>query len=135
MNAQDFKSEVAEAVRDLLEHFSDKVNVSPDGSGGAIVSLSADMGSLYVNSDEVTLNFVIPFNYPYAQVKDFYIIPQLIKHDGSNPAGDGFHADQDFNGNRATLVSRYVKEYNADRDKSMVAKLAKVLDYIRSHEQ
>ena len=135
MNAQNFKPEVAEAVRDILKHFSDKVDVSPDGAGGAIVSLQSDMGSLYVNSDEVTLNFVIPFNYPHAQVKDFYVIPELIKQDGTNPSGDGFHTNQDFDGQRATLVSRHVKDYNADRDKCMVAKLAKVLNYIRRYEQ
>lgn len=135
MNAQGFKPEVAEAVRDILKHFSDKVDVSPDGAGGAIVSLSADMGSLYINSDEVTLNFVIPFNYPHAQVKDFYVIPELIKQDGTNPSGDGFHTNQDFDGQRATLVSREVKNYKPDRDKCMVAKLVKVLNHIRRYEQ
>lgn len=135
MNSQDFKSAVAEAVGDLQTYYHDKVDVSPDGAGGASVSLSAEMGYLYANSAEATLNFEIPFNYPHAQVKDFYVIPQLVKDDGSNPSGNGFHANQDYKGHRATLVSRHVKSYNPDRDKNIVAKLNKVLDHIRNSGQ
>ena len=134
MNQSNLKPEVDLAVKGILQHYPE-AEVTPDGEGGVIVSFAENMGALYTQQGETTLNFAIPHSYPQAQVKDFYVIPQLVKHDGSKPAGNGFHADHGFKGQNATLVSRHIPNYQPERDKDLVSRLPKILRHIRTGGQ
>lgn len=128
----DYKPMVMESIVEIRNAYV-KAAVEPDGQGGAHVTIDEDMGSKYQHSCKgYVLGFQIPYSYPTAQVKDFYVVPQLVKLDGTNPTGNGFHANKTFNGQVATQVSRIQHNYDPDRDRSLVLKIDKVLRYIRA---
>lgn len=127
----DWMPKVAEAIEEIKRAYPDaKVDPSPDNEGGAYVSVSEDMGVMYRSEDGGhTLQFQIPYNHPEAQVKDFYVIPPLVKLDGSC-LPNGFH-HANFRMQDATQVSRIKRDYDPDRDKSLALKIAKILKCIR----
>ena len=131
----DLKTEVAEAIEEIKIVYPDaKVDPNPGDIGGAYVSVSADMGDMYRPEDGgYTLQFQIPTSYPAAQVKDFYVIPPLVKLDGTDPQ-NGFHLNKKFRGQDATQVSRSKPNYNLDLDKSLRLKIAKILEHIRRNK-
>lgn len=131
----DLKTEVAEAIEEIKRVYPDaKVDPNPDGKGGAYLSVSEDMGDMYRSEDGGhTLQFQIPYNHPEAQVKDFYVIPPLVKLDGSC-LQNGFHPDKEFRGHDATQISRKKHDYHPVRDKSLPLKIARILEYIRQNK-
>lgn len=80
MTAETMSAPVETAIVELEREYG--VAVEPDGSGGAIVTVSpVDLGPRW-SPQSVELIFAIAFNYPFAAIYPFYTEPALSRTDG-----------------------------------------------------
>lgn len=122
--------EVAAAVEEVRLCFSDAiVQAEPDGQGGARIKVCDVMlGEKYMPCT-CWCAFVIPFQYPRADVYPHFIDPSVKRKDNQG-LGAGFQTTN-WEGSPAIQVSRRSNRWDPTVDTAAL-KLAKVLEWIRS---
>lgn len=121
---------VQKAIEQIRVSFPDcPLETSPDGSGGAFVTLrNLPLGPPWAQAD-TWISFQITFQYPYADV-----YPHFVRHDLSRldrqPLGVGFGQAQ-FRNQPAVQISRKSNRLNPATD-TAVLKLLKVMQWLRS---
>lgn len=121
---------VEKAIGELRASFSDNpLEVTPDGSGGAFITMQAiPLGPPWAQAD-TWIGFQITFQYPYADVYPHFVRSDLSRADGK-PLGAGLGIAQ-FRGQAAVQVSRRSNKLNPATDTATL-KLLKVLKWLRS---
>jgi hypothetical protein len=122
--------EVSLAVDQLRESFpASRIDVEPDGEGGARVKVcDIDLGGKYTPQTSWCA-FVIPFQYPRADVYPHFIDSSVKRADGQ-PFGPGIQMTTWANIS-AIQVSRRSNHWDPSIDTAAL-KLAKVLEWLRS---
>jgi len=85
------KREVEQAIEQIRLQFpASPVLVKEDEQGGAYVVVdSVDLGDKYTVSTRATwIGFLIPFQYPFADIYPHHVRPDLTRVDGQ-PLGEG----------------------------------------------
>ena len=126
----DFTPVIAKAIEQIRANFPDcPLAAVPDGSGGALVTVSnAPLGPPWAQTD-TWISFAITFQYPYADVYPHFVRHDLQRADGK-PLGEGLGQAQ-FRGAPAIQISRRSNKLNPATDTACL-KLLKVLQWLRS---
>lgn len=122
---------VDEAIAELRTAFPDNgIEVSPEAQGGAYVVVhDLFLGPQYV-PDRTWVGFLIPYNYPFADVYPHYADSSLARSDGQS-LGEGFAQPVPWHERPATQISRRSNRWDPNED-TAVTKLHKVLAWLRS---
>lgn len=123
--------EVAEAIEGVRTAYAGHdVEVVPEAQGGAYVAVgNLPLGDRYAPCQS-WVGFLIPFQYPSADVYPHFIDGTVTPTDGA-PLGDGFSGPTEWQGRRAWQVSRRSNRWNPATDTAAL-KLAKVMEWLRS---
>jgi hypothetical protein len=121
---------VEKAIGELRACFPDNpLSVTPDGSGGAFISMQAiPLGPPWTQAD-TWIGFQITFQYPYADVYPHFVRSDLSRVDGKQ-LGEGLGYAQ-FRDQSAVQVSRRSNKLNPATDTAAL-KLLKVQKWLRS---
>lgn len=124
------KPEVTGAIEEIQRTFpGNKVEVVPDGQGGAAVFVDALDVSPAFTPASTWVGFHIPFQYPYAD-----IYPHFVRSDLER-AGVGGLAEAmsqaSFQGRSAIQISRRSNRRDAERDTAAL-KLLRIVEWLRT---
>jgi hypothetical protein len=122
-------SKAIDEVRDLFVGL--RVEVGPDGQGGAYVVIhGVSAGDLYLQM-ETWLGFHITYLYPASDVYPHYVRPDLARRDGTS-FGPGFGPGSwPFVGGTVMQLSRRSNRRDANRDTAAL-KAMRVIDWLRN---
>ena len=122
--------EVAEAVEEIRQTFSGHpVEVEDEAQGGAFVIVRGlDVGERFKPAT-TWLGFLIPFQYPEADVYPHFTEASFARADGA-ALGTGLTAGS-WRGNPAVQVSRRSNRWNPAAD-TAAGKLLKVIHWMKS---
>jgi hypothetical protein len=122
---------VDEAIADLRAAFPDnRVEVSLEAQGGAYVVVhDLFLGTQY-RPARSWVGFLIPYNYPFADVYPHFVDPALVRAD-EQTLGEGFAQPVGWHDRSATQLSRRSNRWDPNED-TAVTKLHKVLAWLRS---
>lgn len=122
--------EVNAAVDQLRESFPDsRFDVEPDDQGGALVKVcDVSIGPKFT-PQTTWCGFVIPFQYPRADIYPHFIDASIKRADGQ-PLGPGLQMTT-WRGAAAIQVSRRSNHWDPLVDTAAI-KLAKVIEWLRS---
>lgn len=124
------KQEVEHAIEQIRAQFPPStIDVKDDGQGGAYVVVeSVDLGERYTEGTRVTwIGFLIPFQYPFADVYPHHIRPDLTRVDG-RPLGEGMGQSR-FEGFARDSIQ--ISRRSNQRDSSLETALHKLLKVIQ----
>ena len=121
---------VEKAIREIRCTFNScDVEVEPDESGGAVVTVKGvPMGPPYVQP-EVWIGFHMTFQYPHADVYPHFTDLALARSDGGG-LGEGF-GTATFRDQPAIQISRRSNRLNPETDTAAL-KLLKVVKWMKS---
>jgi hypothetical protein len=122
---------VDEAIADLRAAFPDNgVEVHPEAQGGAhVIVYGLHLGNQY-RPEHSWVGFLVPYNYPFADVYPHYVDPTLARSD-EQALGEGFAQPVSWHDRSATQISRRSNRWDPNED-TAVTKLYKVLEWLRS---
>ena len=125
-------STVETAVAEIRTLFpGHRVEAAPLSDGGACVIVHDLPLSAAYEPETTWFGFVIPFNYPYADVYPHNIDGSVKRKDGK-PLGEGFSQTNGWQGRGLTnQISRRSNRLDAEVDTAAL-KLAKVIEWVRS---
>ena len=72
---------IATAIAELEEDF-EEMALEPDGTGGVFVSVPGIHLGKRWDPSVVTIEFAVPYNYPFAPIYPYYTTPALRRTDG-----------------------------------------------------
>ncbi len=123
--------EVEGAIGEIKEAFrGHKVEVTEEAQGGAyVIVYDLPLGERYEPAS-TWCGFLIPFQYPHADVYPHFIDAAVKRTDGS-PLGTGFQGSQVWRERAVIQVSRRSNRWDAGAD-TAAAKLAKVITWIQT---
>lgn len=122
---------VARAIEELKETFPDAtVNVTPDGEGGAYVTVDPVPLSDVYQQVETWIGARITFQYPFCDVYPLYVREDLTRRDKA-ALGEAISTGVRFNERMAVQLSRRSKHWNAAVDTAAL-KFLKALSWLRS---
>ncbi len=123
--------DVMVAVEEIRQAFPDhKVDAEEEPQGGAYVVVhELSIGDAYVPPSS-WVGFLIPFQYPRAEVYPHFIDGAVKRADGG-PHGGGFSGPTSWRDLSVIQVSRKSNRWDSLSD-TAATKLAKVLDWMRS---
>lgn len=126
MTAGTISAPVETAIADLEREYD--VIVEPDGSGGAIVTVSPiDLGPKWL-PQSIDLIFATAFNYPFAAIYPFYAEPALSRtDDGAWPSA---LQRVSWRGRDVTQISLRANRWNPNVDTAIGA-VAQVAHWFR----
>ncbi len=126
MNQATITPAVAEAIAELGQEFT--VSWRPTNDGGVIVTAhDIDIGPRW-HPQTIAVEFVIPYNHPFAQIYPFYTAIGLARRDGAAlPSG---LAQAGWDGRPVTQISLRPTRWNPDHDTALGA-LEQVRHWLR----
>ena len=122
--------DVEQAIQEIREAFDGHVvEVSPEGQGGAYVIVHDVTIAPGFTPAQTWIGFLIPFQYPLADV-----YPHFIGNDARRADGTGYGeavTASNWQGRSALQVSRKSNHWNAANDTAAL-KLMQVLTWLRT---
>lgn len=122
---------VDEAIAQLRAAFpGNRIEHTPEAQGGAYVIVhDLFLGDQY-QPDHSWVGFLIPYNYPFADVYPHYVESTFARGNGQ-ALGEGFAQPMSWHDRAATQISRRSNRWDPNED-TAVTKLYKVLEWLRS---
>jgi len=122
--------DVEQAIQEIREAFDGHiVDVAPEGHGGAYVTVhDVAIGSSFTPARS-WIGFVIPFQYPHADVYPHFIGGDVQRPDGG-PYGEAISTST-WQGRSALQISRKSNRWNAATDTAAL-KLIQVLEWLKT---